>query len=62
MVGARIRASTVSKEEAEETQEPLIPLRTGEMVNGKEWKRFSPDKEVIELEGFTGKAVVVASY
>jgi len=54
--------STVSKEEPEETQEPLISLRTRETVNDKEWKRFSPDKEVIELEGLTGKAVVVASY
>ena len=37
------------------------PLTSG-TVNGKEWKRFSPDKEVIELEGLTGKAVFVASY
>ena len=32
------------------------------MVNGKPWKSFNPDKEIIELEGLTGKAVVVASY
>ena len=31
-------------------------------VNGKEWSRFNPDKEVIELVGFTGKVVVVATY
>jgi hypothetical protein len=31
-------------------------------VNGKPWKRFDPDKEVIELSGLTGKAVVIASY
>jgi len=31
-------------------------------VNGKPWSRFNPDKEVIELKGLTGKAVVVAKY
>ena len=38
-----------------------MPIRSV-TVNGKEWKRFNPDKEVIELAGLTGKAVVVASY
>jgi hypothetical protein len=32
------------------------------MVNGQPWKRFNPGKEVIELKGLTGKAVVVATY
>ncbi len=31
-------------------------------VNGHPWKSFDPDKEVIELKGLTGKAVVIASY
>ena len=31
-------------------------------VNGRPWKRFDPGKEVIELKGLTGKAVVVAGY
>jgi hypothetical protein len=31
-------------------------------VNGKAWSGFNKDKEVIELVGFTGKAVVVADY
>ena len=31
-------------------------------VNGKPWSRFNPGKEVIELKGLTGKAVVVAGY
>jgi hypothetical protein len=31
-------------------------------VNGRPWKRFNPGKEVIELNGLTGKAVVIASY
>jgi len=34
----------------------------GVTVNGRPWKRFNPGKEVIELNGLTGKAVVVASY
>jgi hypothetical protein len=31
-------------------------------VNGQPWDRFNPSKEVIELTGLTGKAVVVARY
>jgi hypothetical protein len=31
-------------------------------VNGKAWSGFNKDKEVIELVGLTGKAVVVAGY
>jgi len=31
-------------------------------VNGQQWKRFNPGKEVIELKESTGKAVVVARY
>ena len=31
-------------------------------VNGQAWREFDPDKEFIELTGFTGTAVVVASY
>jgi len=31
-------------------------------VNGKSWKGFNPTKEIIELNGFTGKTVVVANY
>jgi hypothetical protein len=31
-------------------------------VNGQAWEGFKPDREVIELVGLTGKAVVVASY
>ena len=31
-------------------------------VNGRPWKEFNPGKEVIELKGLTGKAVVVAGY
>jgi len=34
----------------------------GVTVNGRPWKRFNPDKEVITLTGLTGKAVVVAGY
>jgi len=34
----------------------------GVTVNGRPWKRFNPDKEVIELKESTGKAVVVARY
>jgi hypothetical protein len=34
----------------------------GVTVNGRPWKSFDPDKEVIKLTGLTGKAVVVASY
>ena len=34
----------------------------GVTVNGQPWKRFNPGKEVIELKGWTGKAVIVASY
>jgi hypothetical protein len=32
------------------------------MVNGKPWNKFNSDKEVIELNGMTGKVVVVANY
>ncbi len=38
-----------------------LPIRSV-AVNGRKWKRFSPDQERIELVGLTGKAVVVASY
>ena len=31
-------------------------------VNGQPWKGFNPDKEVIELTGFTGTVVVTARY
>ena len=31
-------------------------------VNGTAWTRFTPDKEVIELEGLTGKVIVRATY
>jgi len=31
-------------------------------VNGQPWNEFNPDKEVIEVSGLTGKAVVTASY
>jgi hypothetical protein len=31
-------------------------------VNGRPWSGFQPAKEMIELTGLTGKAVVVASY
>jgi hypothetical protein len=31
-------------------------------VNGKEWKGFNQDKEVIELKGLTGKLTVQANY
>lgn len=31
-------------------------------VNGKKWKVFNKDKEVIELKGLNGKVVVTASY
>jgi hypothetical protein len=34
----------------------------GVTVNGKKWKAFDPDKEIIKLTALTGKAVVVASY
>jgi hypothetical protein len=32
------------------------------MANGRPWTRFYKDKEVVELLGFTGRVVVVASY
>ena len=41
---------------------PHAKLIRGVTVNGRPWKKFNPDKEVIELKGLTGKAVVVASY
>ena len=31
-------------------------------VNGQAWKGFNPDRELIELAGLTGRAMVVASY
>ena len=31
-------------------------------VNGQAWSGFNQDKEIIELSGLTGKAVVVARY
>jgi len=34
----------------------------GVTVNGRPWNGFNPDKEVIELTGLDGKAVVVAVY
>jgi hypothetical protein len=37
------------------------PLK-GVTANGKRWTAFNPDKEVVELKGFTGKVVVTASY
>jgi len=37
------------------------PIKTV-MVNGKSWKKFNKDKEVIELNGVKGKVTVVASY
>jgi hypothetical protein len=41
---------------------PKSPPNKSETVNGKEWKTFDKDKEVIGLVGLTGKAAVVASY
>lgn len=41
---------------------PKASLIKGVTVNGRPWRRFDPDKEVIKLTGLTGKAVVVASY
>jgi hypothetical protein len=38
-----------------------MPIRSV-TVNGQAWKRFNPDKEVIELAGLTGNVVIVASY
>ena len=34
----------------------------GVTVNGRPWKQFNPDKEVIELQGLTGKVAVTARY
>ena len=31
-------------------------------VNGKAWKNFAKDKEIIHLERLTGKVTVVADY
>jgi hypothetical protein len=38
-----------------------LPIRSV-TVNGQPWTRFDADREVIELVGFTGKAVVAAGY
>jgi len=38
-----------------------LPLKAA-TVNGKVWKRFNKDREVIELTGLTGKVVVVGCY
>jgi hypothetical protein len=38
-----------------------LPIRSV-TVNGQAWTGFNPDKEVIELVGLAGRAVVVASY
>lgn len=32
------------------------------MVNGRAWKAFSPDKEIIEIKGLSGRVTVTASY
>jgi hypothetical protein len=37
------------------------PINRAE-VNGVPWKAFSPDQEMIRLEGFEGKVVVTARY
>ena len=34
----------------------------GVMVNGKEWKDFDADKEVVRLHGLTGSVSVEARY
>jgi hypothetical protein len=31
-------------------------------VNGTAWTRFTPDNEVVELPGLTGKVIVRAAY
>lgn len=31
-------------------------------INGRPWRKFSPDKETISLTGLTGRAAVVATY
>jgi hypothetical protein len=31
-------------------------------VNGRTWKEFNPEKEVVELAGLTARAVVVTRY
>jgi hypothetical protein len=41
---------------------PKSPPIKSVTVNGKEWKTFDKDKEVIGLVGLTGKAAVVAGY
>jgi hypothetical protein len=38
-----------------------LPIRSV-TVNGQAWTGFNPDKEVIELTGLAGQAVVVANY
>jgi hypothetical protein len=38
-----------------------LPIKSV-MVNGQPWTSFNKDKEVIELAGLTGKAVVAANY
>jgi hypothetical protein len=38
-----------------------LPIK-GVTVNGRRWTKFQPDRECIELTGFTGKATVTASY
>ena len=38
-----------------------VPIKSV-MVNGQPWQEFSPDREVIELTGFTGTVVVTARY
>jgi len=41
---------------------PKAALLKGVTANGKCWTAFNPEREAVELRGFTGKVVVTASY